>query len=538
MLRRAFLLICICATTVVQPFRAATTTDSLARLDYALQDPFELDEMTVAQLQEGISAGRFTARRLTELYLQRIQAIDRNGPTLRSVIEVNPDAASIADALDAERKAKGPRGPLHGIPVLIKDNIDTADKMSTSAGSLALEGSIALRDAFIVERLRAAGAVIVGKTNLSEWANFRSTKSASGWSARGGQVRNPYVLDRNACGSSSGTGSAIAANLAAIGVGTETDGSIVCPSTANGLVGLKPTVGLVSRSGIIPISHTQDTAGPMTRTVADAAVLLTAMTGSDPRDPVTARSPRAAIDYSKGLSADALKGARIGVARKRYFGYSPSADRLAEAAITAMKEKGAILVDPADIPTGSQLDECEFEILLYEFKADLNAYLKGLGPNARVRSLEDLIAFNEREKAREMPYFGQEIFLMAQKKGGLSSPAYRKALATCGARSRTLGIDAVMNKHRLDAIVAPTGGPAWPIDPVNGDHFLGASSTPAAVAGYPSITVPAGFAHGLPVGISFIGKAWSEPRLLALAYAYEQATKHRRPPQFLPTLKQ
>lgn len=549
MVRRLVFLICICATAVVQPFRAetgvvqpfsaATATGSLERLDYVPQDPFELDEMTVAQLQDGMSSGRFTSRRLVDLYLQRIQAIDRSGPTLRSVIEVNPDAAPIADALDAERKAKGPRGPLHGIPVLIKDNIDTADKMSTSAGSLALDGSIAARDAFVVERLRAAGAVILGKTNLSEWANFRSTKSTSGWSARGGQVRNPYVLDRNACGSSSGTGSAIAANLAAVGVGTETDGSIVCPSTVNGLVGLKPTIGLVSRSGIIPISHTQDTAGPMTRSVSDAAILLTAMTGSDPRDPASIRSSRApAVDYIKALNAAALKGARIGVARKRYFGYSPSADRLAEAAITAMKEQGAIIVDPADIPTASQLEDCELEVLLYEFKADLNAYLKGLGPNAKVRSLEDLIAFNEREKAREMPFFGQEIFLMAQKKGALSSPAYLKALATCGARSRTQGIDAVMSKHRLDAIVAPTGSPAWPIDPVNGDHFLGASSTPAAVAGYPSITVPAGFAHGLPVGISFIGKPWSEPRLLALAYAYEQATKHRRPPQFLPTLKQ
>lgn len=499
---------------------------------------FELDEMTVAQLQDAMASGRYTARRLVDLYLQRIEAIDRTGPALRSVIEVNPDAGSIADALDAERTAKGPRGPLHGIPVLIKDNIDTADRMSTSAGSLALEGSIAARDAFVVSRLRTAGAVILGKTNLSEWANFRSTKSASGWSARGGQVRNPYVLDRNACGSSSGTGAAIAANLGAIGIGTETDGSIVCPSNASALVGLKPTIGLVSRSGIIPISHTQDTAGPMTRTVADAAMLLTAMTGADPRDTATARAPRATVDYSKALNANALKGARIGVPRARFFGYSPSADRLANAAIATLKAQGAVIVDPADIPTAARLDECEFDILLYEFKDGLNAYLKQLGPKAKVRSLEELIAFNEREKDREMPFFGQEIFLMAQKKGALTSPAYRKALAGCSRMSRTQGIDAVMTKHRLDALVAPTGSPAWPIDPVNGDHFLGASSTPAAVAGYPNITVPAGFAYGLPVGISFIGVPWSEAKLLSFAYAYEQATRHRRPPEFLPTLKQ
>ncbi|MBA2259268.1 MAG: amidase [Acidobacteria bacterium] len=517
------LLALIPLTVVAQPSRTA---------------PFELDEMTVAQLQDAMASGRYTSRRLVNLYLQRIEAIDRTGPALRSVIEVNPDAGSIADALDAERTAKGPRGPLHGIPVLIKDNIDTADRMSTSAGSLALDGSIAARDAFVVSRLRVAGAVILGKTNLSEWANFRSTKSASGWSARGGQVRNPYVLDRNACGSSSGTGAAIAANLGAIGVGTETDGSIVCPSNASALVGLKPTVGLVSRSGIIPISHTQDTAGPMTRTVADAAALLTAMTGADPRDTATARAPRAAVDYSKALNANALKGARIGVPRARFFGYSPSADRLANAAIATLKAQGAVIVDPADIPTAARLDECEFDILLYEFKDGLNAYLKQLGPKAKVRSLDDLIAFNEREKDREMPFFGQEIFLMAQKKGALTSPAYRKALAGCSRMSRTQGIDAVMTKHRLDALVAPTGSPAWPIDLVNGDHFLGASSTPAAVAGYPNITVPAGFAYGLPVGISFIGVPWSEAKLLSLAYAYEQATKHRRPPEFLPTLRQ
>ena len=535
MIHRFWFVVALCSLLVVQPFRAAQSF--VAAPFSAAQTSFELDEMTVAQLQDAMSSGRYTSRQLVDLYLQRIEAVDRRGPSLRSVIEVNPDAASIADALDAERKTKGARGPLHGIPVLIKDNIDTADKMSTSAGSLALDGSIAARDAFVVARLRSAGAVILGKTNLSEWANFRSTKSASGWSARGGQVRNPYVLDRNACGSSSGTGAAIAANLATVGVGTETDGSIVCPSNASALVGLKPTIGLVSRSGIIPISVTQDTAGPMTRTVADAAAVLTALTGKDPRDRATGQAPRVAVDYRKALRADALKGARIGVARKKYFGYSTAADRLTNAAIDTLKAQGAVIVDPADIPTAARLDPCEFEVLLYEFKAGLNTYLKGLGPKAKVRSLEELIAFNDRERDREMPFFGQEIFVMAQKKGSLTSPAYRRALASCSRLARTEGIDATMKKHRLDAIVAPTGSPAWPIDPVNGDHFLGASSTPAAVAGYPNITVPSGFAHGLPVGISFIGAPWTEAKLLSFAYAYEQATKHRRPPEFLPTLK-
>ena len=493
----------------------------------------DLDEATIQQLQEWMAGGRYTARRLVESYIERINAIDRSGPTLRSVIELNPEALSIADALDAERKATGPRGPLHGVPILLKDNIDTGDRMMTTAGSLALEGSIASRDAFIVERLRRAGAVILGKTNLSEWANFRSTKSSSGWSGRGGQVKNPYALDRSPCGSSSGTGAAIAANLAAAGVGTETDGSIVCPSGVSALVGIKPTVGLVSRSGIIPISQTQDTAGPMTRTVADAAIMLGAMVGADPRDKATAAGAgRPAADYTRSLNADGLKGARIGVARKRYFGYSPATDRLIDAAIADLKSQGAVIVDPADIPTASLLDDCEFEILLYEFKDGLNAYLGALGPSARVHSLTELIAFNEREKEREMPFFGQEILVMADKKGPLSAPAYRRALTRCRTRSRTAGIDAVMAKHRLDAIVAPTGSPAWTIDLVNGDHFLGASSTPAAVAGYPSVTVPAGFAHGLPVGLSFIGRPWSEARLIELAYAYEQATMRRKPPSF------
>ena len=390
----------------------------------------------------------------------------------------------------------------------------------------------------MAQRLREAGAILLAKANMSEWANIRSSRSSSGWSARGGQCRNPYVLDLNPCGSSSGSGAAVAASLCAAAIGTETDGSITSPSSVNGLVGIKPTLGLVSRSGIIPISITQDTAGPMARSVADAAALLGGMIGRDTADRATTRRPvSVAVDYTTSLDARALKGARIGVARKKYTGYSPATDQLLEAAIATLKAQGAVIVDPANIPTASQLDDCEFEILLYEFKADLNAYLKRLPPSANVHSLADLIAFNEREKDRELQYFGQEILTMAQKKGPLTSAAYRKTLATCGTRARTLGIDAVLTKHRLDAIVAPTGGPAWTTDLVNGDHFTGASSTPGAVAGYPSVTVPAGDVQGLPVGLSFIGTAWSEARLIALAYAYEQATKHRKPPAFLPTLR-
>jgi amidase len=498
---------------------------------------FELDEATVSSLQDAMAAGRYTSRRLVDLYSERIKAIDRTGPTLRAVIELNPDAGAIADRLDSERRAGRVRGPLHGIPVLIKDNIDTADAMMTTAGSLALEGSIAARDAFLVTRLREAGAVILGKTNLSEWANFRSSHSTSGWSGRGGQVKSPYVLDRNPCGSSSGSGTAAAASLATIVVGTETDGSIVCPSGAAALVGIKPTVGLVSRSGIIPISHSQDTAGPMARTVTDAAILLGAIAGVDPADRATAASAGKVVDYRASLKPDGLKGARIGVARKKYFGYSPQADKLIEDAIAEMKRQGAVIVDPADIPTAATLDGCEFDVLLYEFKADLNSYLGKLAPGARIHSLADLIAFNARESDREMPFFGQETLLAAEKKGPLTSPPYTKALATCRTRSRIGGIDAVTTRLRLDAIVAPTGSPAWITDLLNGDHFLGASSTPAAVAGYPSITVPAGFTHGLPVGISFIGPRWSEARLIKYAYAYEQGTHHRKPPQFLTTVQ-
>jgi amidase len=499
--------------------------------------PFALDEATVADLQSAMASGRMTARSITRQYIDRIQTLDRTGPALRAVLEVNPDALSIADTLDRERKAGRVRGPLHGIPILIKDNIDTADRMTTTAGSYALAGSIALQDATIAAKLRAAGAILLGKTNLSEWANFRSTHSSSGWSGRGGQAKNPYVLDRNPCGSSSGSGAAVSANMCALAIGTETDGSIVCPSSANGIVGIKPTLGLVSRAGIIPIAHSQDTAGPMTRTVRDAAILLSALVGADPRDAATSPSAtRGQTDYTKFLDANGLRGARIGVARTKFFGYSDVTDKLINDAIDAMKANGAIIVDPANIETAGKFDDTELDVLLYEFKADLNNYLTSLGPKAPVKSLQEIIDYNERHKDQEMPFFGQEIMIQAQAKGPLTEKKYLDALASNLKMSRTDGIDATMDKYRLDAIVAPTGGPAWTTDVINGDHFSGASSTPAAVAGYPNINVPAGFSHGLPVGVSFFGRAYSEPTLIKLAYSYEQSTKHRRAPQFIPTL--
>jgi len=496
---------------------------------------FPLEELTLRDLQDAMAAGRYTSRQLVELYLRRIDDVDRGGPALRSIGEINPDALRLADGLDAERRERGPRGPLHGIPVVLKDNIDTGDRMATTAGSLALDGSTAPRDAFVVERLRAAGAVILGKSNLSEWANFRSRHSSSGWSARGGQVRNPYVLDRNPCGSSSGSGVAVAANLAAVAVGTETDGSVVCPASVNGVVGIKPTVGLVSRAGIIPIAHSQDTAGPMARTVTDAAILLTAMSGRDPRDPATERAGGRTQDYAAGLDGGALKGARIGVSRAVHFGYSAAADRLIEAAIDTMKARGAVIVDPVEIPNVGRLDPCEIEVLLYEFKADLNAYLAAR-PGTGVRTLADLIAFNRQERGREMPFFGQDLFEDAEKKGPLTSAEYRTNLANCQRWAGPEGIDAAMDQHRLDALVAPVTSPAWPIDHPNGDHVSGASSTIAAVAGYPHVAVPAGEVSGLPVGISFFGRAWSEAMLIRLAYAFEQATHHRHVPRFVPTV--
>ena len=510
------------ATAKAQPFRVA---------------PFALEETTVADLQARMASGRTTAHAITQAYINRIRELDHAGPMLRHVIEVNPDALSIAAALDRERKAGHVRGPLHGIPVLVKDNIDTADRMTTTAGSYALAGSIPLQDSTVAAKLRAAGAIILGKTNLSEWANFRSSHSSSGWSGRGGQAKNPYVLDRNPCGSSSGSGGAVSANLSTLAVGTETDGSIVCPSSANGVVGIKPTLGLISRAGIIPIAHSQDTAGPMTRTVRDAAILLGVLSGVDPRDSATSASNRpGTIDYATFLDANGLRGARIGVARAKFFGYSDVTDKLINDAIDVMKRQGAVIVDPADIATAGKFDDTEFDVLLYEFKTDLNAYLASLGPRAPVKSLADIIAYNDAHKDQEMPYFGQEIMIQAQAKGPLTEKKYLDALANDIKQSRADGIDATMDKYKLDAIVAPTGSPAWTTDLINGDHFSGASSTPAAVAGYPNINVPAGFSHNLPVGISFFGRAYSEPTLIKLAYAYEQATKHRRPPRFIPTL--
>ena len=500
--------------------------------------PGSVDDVTVAELQRRLSDGSLTSRMLVEQYQARIQATDRTGAALRSFIELNPDALVDADRLDTERKAGRVRGPLHGIPVALKDNIATGDKMHTTAGSLALAGRPATQDAFIVQKLRDAGAVIIGKTNLSEWANFRSTHSSSGWSARGGQTHNPYALDRSPSGSSSGSAVAVSANLVTLAIGTETDGSIVSPASVNGIVGIKPTLGLVSRTGIVPIAHSQDTAGPMARSVADAAMLLSAIASPDPADPPTASRTRVQTDYTKALDASGLRGARIGVVRNRLFGSSPAADALAEAAIAVMKQQGAVIVDPANIPTLGQFDDTELDVLLYEFNADIPRFFTWWGAGAPLRSLADLLVFNNAHPSDELQYFGQELVSQANAKGPLTDRAYTLALARNHKLAGPEGIDAVMNRNRLDALVAPTGGPAWLIDLVNGDGGTASApgpSTVAAVAGYPHVTVPKGFDHGLPVGLSLFGRAWSEATLIKLAYAYEQATHHRRPPAFAAT---
>ena len=489
-------------------------------------------EASVADLQAAMQSGKLSSQKLVKAYLSRIRAIDKAGPHINSIIELNPDALSIAKALDLERKAKGPRGPLHGIPILLKDNIATADKMQTTAGSWALMGVKPPRDAFLVTKLREAGAVILGKTNLSEWANMRSTRSTSGWSARGGLTKNPYALDRNTSGSSSGAGAAIAASLAAIAVGTETDGSITSPANVGGLVGIKPTLGLISRNGIIPIAHSQDTAGPMARTVADAAVLLTAMAGADKRDAATLDAKNKRQDYTKFLDVNGLKGARIGVVRGNFGGTNDLASAVVEEALKVLKARGAILVDPVELAKTSKYELTEYEVLLYELKADMAAYLAEFAPGSNIKTLKDIIDFNEKNRSREMPFFGQEHFLLAEAKGGLDSKEYLDALANNHLYSRAEGIDKVMKEHKLDALVAPTGGPAWLTDFINGDASGSSFTTPAAVAGYPHVTVPAGNVFGLPCGISFVGAAWSEPMLIRLAYAFEQATMHRRAPTF------
>jgi amidase len=537
MKRRSFLTSTTVAALGLPVLAFDPITSINVKLSDNFSDKFELLETNIDILQEYMRSGKYSSRKITELYIERIKKLDKKGPSVNSVIEINPDALSIADAMDKERKAGNIRSPMHGIPVLIKDNIDTADKMSTSAGSLALESSKALQDAFIVRRLRDAGAVILGKTNLSEWANIRSSHSSSGWSGRGGQTHNPYVLDRNPCGSSSGSGAAVSANFCAIAIGTETDGSIVCPSSMNGVVGIKPTLGLWSRSGIIPISHSQDTAGPMARSVRDAAILLGVLAGTDPSDIATVgTSGKAEKDYTKFLNPDGLKSARIGVARS-FFGFNTRVDELMEKAIKVMKENGAEIVDPIEIKTLQQIEKPEFIVLMYELKADLNKYLSGLRPEIKTRTLKDLIEFNEANKDKEMPWFGQETFIEAESKGALTDKTYLDALAESKKAAGENGIDATMKENKLDAILAPTGQPAYTTDWLNGDHFAGGSSSPAAVAGYPAITLPAGFINELPVGITFMGTAWSEPTLLKIAYSFEQLTKHRKAPKFIDSIR-
>jgi amidase len=534
MTRRQFIKAAAAAGAAQAAAAKDTNADTTASSAESLADRFEPAEATIPQLRDKLGRGVHTSEALVEKYLERIAQMDRSGPQLRYVIETNPDALSDARSADQALKQGQQRGPLHGIPILLKDNLDTAGKMTTTAGSLALEGSIAAADAFVVKKLRDAGAIILGKANLSEWANFRSTHSSSGWSSRGGQARNPYALDRNPSGSSSGSAGAVAANFCAVAIGTETDGSVVCPSSCCGIVGIKPTVGLLSRSGIVPISKTQDTAGPMTRTVEDAAILLGAMTGVDPRDPTSRRSEgKFQSDYTRFLKYDALKGARIGVARADAFVFAPPSDKVLADAIAAMKSAGAQIVDPIDFAILGKLDDAELTVMLFEFKAGINAYLAGLRGKFRARTLADLIEFNKANADRTMPFFGQELFQKAQAKGGLDSPEYVAAMEKCSGVKKA--IDAVIQKHHLDALVAITAGPPLLTDLVNGDYNSGNSATMAAVPGYPSISVPAGFSFGLPIGISFTGRAFSESTLLGLAYAFEQVTKARKPPRFLPT---
>ncbi|KRG68145.1 amidase [Pseudoxanthomonas dokdonensis] len=527
-------LLAACQPTTTSTSTSTPAAEPAPASDAATTAPtdFAYAEMDITDLQTRMQNGELDSRTLTQAYLDRIQAVDQAGPRLKAVIETNPDALKEASLRDMERKNNVVRGPLHGIPILLKDNID-AVPMVNSAGSLALKDFHPHSDAFLVARLREAGAVILGKTNLSEWANFRSSHSSSGWSARGGQTLNPYALDRNPCGSSSGSAVATSANLAAASIGTETDGSIICPAAVNGVVGLKPTVGLVSRDGIIPISHSQDTAGPITRSVADAALLLNALAGRDPHDAATQNAAwNSALDYPSRLDPAALKGARIGVLRSK-FAIHPDAAAAMEEAIRVMRDAGATVVD-AEIPTDGQWDEAEMETLLYEFKFGLEKYLRE--HNAPLTTLSQLIGFNQQYRQSEMPLFGQELFEQANAKGGLGESAYISARSKARRLAGPEGIDAALKAQRLDALIAPATGPAWLTDHKAGDDFPGAGYGAAAVAGYPSLTVPMGRSNGLPLGIVFMGTAWSEPRLIELGYAYEQLTRARKPPEYAPTL--
>ncbi|MCG8308147.1 MAG: amidase [Cytophagales bacterium] len=496
---------------------------------------FVLNERTISDVLGAYKNGSLSCREVARLYLNRIREIDKNGPSLNAVIEINPDVRRVAAKLDDLRKEGKLKGPLHGIPIMLKDNIDTAGNMMTTAGSLALEGNLAVKNAWVAQKLEDAGALIIAKTNLSEWANFRSVRSSSGWSGRGGQTRNPYITDRNPCGSSSGSGVAVSANLCLAAIGTETNGSIVCPASANGIVGLKPTVGLVSRAGIVPIAHSHDTSGPMSRTVEDAAIILGALTGIDPKDPYTKRSEsKFYADYTRFLNKEALSGKRLGVARQ-FSGFHSEVDLLVTQAVKDLQDLGAIIVELDREELNGTSSDNAYEVLLYEFKHDLNKYFEDCAAPIKVRSLQELIKFNKDHSSAEMPFFGQEILIEAQKKGNLNSGRYKKALKNVLRSNGREGIDRVLDKYDIDAIIAPTGTPAWPIDVINGDHYVGGSSSPAARSGYPNITVPMGFVHGLPVGISFFAEAFSEPKLISIAYAYEQATKHRKPPEFIPT---
>lgn len=492
-----------------------------------------LEEMTISQLQQGYKEGKFTVKQVVADYIARIEAIDKNGPRLNSLIIVNPDALQITEELDKEIKEGKIRGPMHGIPVILKDNIDTHDKMPATAGATALRNSYPLKDSFIAKKLREAGAVIIAKSNLSEWANFRADNSSSGWSGVGGQTKNPYVLDRNPCGSSSGSGAAVSANLGMVAIGTETNGSIVCPSNNNGVVGIKPTVGLLSRTGIIPISFTQDTPGPMGRTVEDAAICLGAMTGIDSTDSKTLASEgNFHTDYTLYLKKDGLKGKRIGLLKDE-MGFSAKVDTIMKQAVAYMKSQGAEVIE-IETPKNQGYGSASNQVMLYEFKDGVNKYLSGLGESAPVKNLEELIEFNKKDTV-ELRWFDQKIFESAQKKGDLETPEYKNALAKMLKATREDGIDKMMNTNNLDALIAPTGSPAWKTDLILGDHFVGGSSSLAAISGYPAITVPMGFVDNLPVGVTFFGKAWSEPILIEIAYSYEQGTRHRKAPKYLIT---